>query len=757
MKIRHKILIIILIVIAISIGIMAYIISISKDALLNQMQENTALMSESYADELNNRIINYEKTVKNIASQIKTAINIEDVLIEQHKLYPEFSYLFYTDIDTGNIINMEPYDNEIAKTSFKNKDFWKKSIVNSELNTTVNQDFGYPALVFSTPVKIDFSYGESTIQGIITIIIPLNKFFDKINEIVIGETGNILVIDENGYFLNNNNTVLNKKLSDISQDSISEEIENFMIMGKTGNGVFKKEQDYYFITFSPIKHLNWSLAINSPLNEHTAEIDELIITMIIILILFVIITLIGVYLMVHFIMRPVKELTGSIRELEKGNMNVRSKVLTKDEIGTLGKTFNKMADQLQESFNKINDYNEHLEDMVKYRTSELNEANKELKEINRAMLEELKMAQRIQENIIPDNTNLPHSGLLKYASDYTAMENIGGDLYDVIRIGKNCCGLLIADVSGHGVPAALITTMAKVSFNTNSIWGMDTGEICTKINEELYNFIGDLEYYLTAYYGIIDLETGIFKYTNCAHHPAILYKKKSKEFIKLDTDGFFIGAFADGNYKTGEVQLEEGDRILLFTDGIIEARNEKNEFYEYKRLMEYLNKNSDKDPEDFVNGLIEDVDNFCNHLPADDDRAILYIEFVSKVTDEVPAEESIKIKAKLEREEQLEDETISESEYKKSKEEFKKLYAESIKYIKNKQFKKAMELLKKLENMKPSSASILNNLSICYYKLNELKKASEILNQAIKMDKNNEKIKNNKKIIDKILSTDNNN
>ncbi|MFW5799625.1 MAG: SpoIIE family protein phosphatase, partial [Spirochaetota bacterium] len=470
------------------------------------------------------------------------------------------------------------------------------------------------------------------------------------------------------------------------------------------------------------------------------------------------------FIVSSFISKPIHQIVEDVDHISAGNVDHKTSVNANNELKILEQSINLMVnnmkqyiDKITDSEEKIKEYNEHLEDMVEQRTSELNKVNKELKQINRAMLEELKMAQRVQESIIPNVKNLPHIGRLNYGSDYTAMENIGGDLYDVIRVGRNSCGLLMADVSGHGVPAALITTMAKVSFNSNSRWGLTTGEICNSINDELYDFIGDLEYYLTAYYGIIDLETGIFNYTNCGHHPAILYRKRTGEFIKLDTDGFFIGAFSKVEYETGEVQLEEGDRILLFTDGIIEARNENKEFYEYERLMKYLNDNSHLPTDVFVDNLIADVNEFCGDEPADDDRAVLYVEFVSKVHKGKSSgiDKSLKIDAKIEKE----DKTSStkhtiEGESKYNNKEFKELYNNSLDYLRNNKYEQALNVLIHLKDIKSDDIGVLNNLSICYYKLGRLEEASDILKYAMEIDENNEKIKKNKRIIDRKLNND---
>ncbi|MFW5800024.1 MAG: SpoIIE family protein phosphatase [Spirochaetota bacterium] len=452
--------------------------------------------------------------------------------------------------------------------------------------------------------------------------------------------------------------------------------------------------------------------------------------------IFILVSSVISILVAKSIVKPIRQLEEVTQKMSEGDYDVKVKLNVTDEIGRFADTFNHMAGRIKE-------YSEHLEDMVEKRTVELNQANQELSKKNEIMLKELEMAKRVQQSIIPTDKTLPKTALLNFASDYSSMESIGGDLYDVIRVGRNGYGFLMADVSGHGVPAALITTMAKVSFNSNSNWGKTTGEICSHINKELYEFIGDLEHYLTAYYGIINLETGIFSYTNAGHHPAILYRANKNIIEKLDTDGFFIGAFNEVDYETKNIELDEGDIILLFTDGIVETRNNKGEFYGENKLEDYLIRNNDLPPKEFVDGLMKEVDLFCEGLPPHDDRAVLYVEFVSKVSPETPPEEAVQ---------------IGIGTVKKNKEElsqknghFKNLYNESVNHLKNEEYEKALELISKLLEMDPDNINVLNNLSICYYKQNRLKEAYDVLKKAISIDRNNEKVKKNLGIVNKKL------
>lgn len=334
--------------------------------------------------------------------------------------------------------------------------------------------------------------------------------------------------------------------------------------------------------------------------------------------------IISVFLGIYFT-RSINILRKVVRRFSNKEFSARAPILSRDEVGELGENFNIMAKTIQ-------NYQENLEELVAKRTRELDLLNLELTGNNQKFLKELKMAQRVQQNIIPKESDFPTLKELLFVGEYLAMDSVGGDLYDVIKIGKNIYGMVIADVSGHGVSASLISTMAKVSFYAYSLPGFLAQDICKYVNNDIYSFIGDLEYYLSACYGIINLWSGIFEYCNAGHPPPIIYNPDHRKIEKLTSNGPVLGVINDVEYTQNVVYLEEGDRILFFTDGIIEAKNEREEQYGYSRLTQFIENQGKLTGKRFVQELLKNVDSFCHGNPPDDDRAVLFIEFKSKIT-----------------------------------------------------------------------------------------------------------------------------
>jgi serine phosphatase RsbU (regulator of sigma subunit) len=331
---------------------------------------------------------------------------------------------------------------------------------------------------------------------------------------------------------------------------------------------------------------------------------------------------------------PIEQLKRGALELAKGNLSWNVQIKSRDEFGELGDFFNQVAASLKENISRIEgqrqeieDYSKNLEKMVEERTRQLDHANKELTARNVQMEKEMQMAEVVQRKTIPQTVDLPAAPELRFGARYVAMQAVGGDLYDVLPIDGRRYALLIADVSGHGMAAALVAAMAKVAFRTQAGIGLGPAEVCRAVNQEIHEIIGGETYYLSAFYLVLDVVDGTLTYSN-AGHPPILLVRKDRTIEKLDvTGGQLLGISGDFAFEEGRTRMVPGDFLLMFTDGIVEARDPDGDFYEYGRLMEYIRGNRDAKPEEFIQGLLDDVDAFSRGAARSDDRAALYVQF----------------------------------------------------------------------------------------------------------------------------------
>ncbi len=302
----------------------------------------------------------------------------------------------------------------------------------------------------------------------------------------------------------------------------------------------------------------------------------------------------------------------------------------------LGLFFNFLA-QEQKDNAKLKKLNINLEQEVENRTKELYQLNDALKLRNSQLIKDLEVARKFQLSFIPTQEQLPKSLDLHVVGDYFSVEHVGGDLYDVMELYPGVYGFLMADVSGHGVPAAMITTMVKLYFNAHAKKGLPPGEVCAKVNNHLLETMGYSSHYLTAFFGVLHVSTGKFSYACAGHVPPLIFRAKTQTCEKITAKGVFIGIFKDSVYETQDTFLEPQDRLFLFTDGVIEIRSNGKSVLNYEYLEEFLKKSHQHSltVQDALNHFIEELKLFRETAPVKDDQAILFLEYKPQKKEEI--------------------------------------------------------------------------------------------------------------------------
>lgn len=258
----------------------------------------------------------------------------------------------------------------------------------------------------------------------------------------------------------------------------------------------------------------------------------------------------------------------------------------------------------------------------------LNQEIRDRKAAEAHLLRDLEMARTIQERMLPEVDRMPSSTRLSFGSRYLALESVGGDLYDVIRLSPDRTAVFIADVSGHGVPAALVTAMAKAVFTTAVSGEASPGEMMRQANQSMFNFIGDLTHYLSAFLCIIDLQKEELTYCVAGHPVALLLRSSNLELEELSTEEtFLLGVMPDFSFRTETKPLRKGDRILMFTDGVVEATNTRGEQFGNERLAHFLQENGHRPPAEFVRSIVDRVEEFCGDQARADDVAVVCIDY----------------------------------------------------------------------------------------------------------------------------------
>jgi phosphoserine phosphatase RsbU/P len=239
----------------------------------------------------------------------------------------------------------------------------------------------------------------------------------------------------------------------------------------------------------------------------------------------------------------------------------------------------------------------------------------------RRIEEELRVAHTIQEGLLPkDAPSLPG---LQVAGWSLPSRTVGGDYYYYYPFPDGRFGFVIADVSGKGIPAALLMSLLDGIFSAQAEVEKGPGRTVSRVNDYLYKKSG-AEKFVTLFYGIIGRD-GTLLYTNAGHNPPRLIRA-SGQVEQLTEGGLLLGAFPDVPYLEGVVHLEAGDTVLAFTDGLSEARNAAGEELGEERLAEIARKNLDRGAEEIRAAVCEAVLEFATGQPQHDDMTLLVVQ-----------------------------------------------------------------------------------------------------------------------------------
>ena len=240
---------------------------------------------------------------------------------------------------------------------------------------------------------------------------------------------------------------------------------------------------------------------------------------------------------------------------------------------------------------------------------------------------ELEYAKQIQLSALP--TNFPEDEEYSIYAQMIAAKEVGGDFYDFYKLNDKTVAFLAADVSGKGIPAAMFMMTAKTIIKDLAESGMAVNDIFTKANEKLCEN-NESGMFVTAWMGILDLTTGNVQFANAGHNPPLL-KRADGSFEYLKTRAGFVLAGMEGvRYRVGEITLNEGDRLFLYTDGVPEATNVENKLYGEDRLLTFMNQNTSVEATKLLPALKANIDEFVGEAPQFDDITMLMFDYKPK-------------------------------------------------------------------------------------------------------------------------------
>jgi len=244
---------------------------------------------------------------------------------------------------------------------------------------------------------------------------------------------------------------------------------------------------------------------------------------------------------------------------------------------------------------------------------------------------ELEMARQVQLSILP--RQIPELSGLEIASRYLPMHSVAGDFYDFLVLDEKHIGILIADVSGHGLPSALIASTLQSALAWQCPHATDPGQVLSGLNRAIN---GKFErHFVTAAYVFVDLENGILKYAGAAHPPLLLWQAKVGRAEAHVENGLMLGPFADASYSTMCLTVEQGDRVVLFTDGLVEAQDSSGQEFGLERVRQILESKHHLRPGRFLDALLYSLSGWSERAIGSnqsDDITLLVIDFKAPVS-----------------------------------------------------------------------------------------------------------------------------
>ncbi len=310
-----------------------------------------------------------------------------------------------------------------------------------------------------------------------------------------------------------------------------------------------------------------------------------------------------IYLLVSVLVRPIQALTDGVRALGEGALEEGIHIEGPEEIGAIAEAFNEIT--------------------MKFRDAQQSVVEQE------RMRKEMQVAQEIQHSLLP--SKVPDISGYEISSLYRAAREVGGDYYDFVNVGENSLGIVVADVSGKGVPGSLVMTMIRTALRMEARGNLSAADVMSSMNDFVTE---DMKkgMFVTIFYLILDSRNRVISYASAGHNPMILFRAETDETFLLNPRGFPVGIGLPDNtlfrrsIDVEKIKLKKDDMLVIYTDGVTEAMNKDREQYGEDRLLRVIKVNGKKTPDEFIEALNKDIKEFTGDFPQNDDITVVAVK-----------------------------------------------------------------------------------------------------------------------------------
>ncbi|MCR5402527.1 MAG: SpoIIE family protein phosphatase [Butyrivibrio sp.] len=448
---------------------------------------------------------------------------------------------------------------------------------------------------------------ENKFAGVVCIDMLIDNLYSTLVDfdVMEGEGDYAFLIDGNGYAVAPEYSGMNVK----NDEKITDEISDKMLSGESG--VALSSSSIYY-AFAPIEGIDWTMCLHVPQKTVLAPVHDIDImvqaSIALLFFIFIFVAIFMTFMVRRFalsITEPLYALRQDANIISSGDLSHKAKVYYNDEVGDLAMSINNMAASLS-------DYVENLTAVT---------AEKE------RIGTELGVATQIQADMLP--RIFPPFPEKKEFDLYATMDPakyVGGDFYDFFLIDDDHLCMVMADVSGKGVPAALFMVIAKTLIKNRATMGGTPSEILSYTNEQLCEG-NDAELFVTVWIGILEISTGKGIAANAGHeHPVIMRAGGDYELVKY-RHSMAVATIPGIRFNEHEFELHPGDRLFVYTDGVPEATNADNVLFGDERMLEVLNSHKECTVKDILVEMKKSIDLFVGKAPQFDDITMLMLYY----------------------------------------------------------------------------------------------------------------------------------
>ncbi len=510
--------------------------------------------------------------------------------------------------------------------------------------TPVTKDAHTPRLAIMCGVPV-FSGGE--LKGVAGAGMYLENMEALVQSVDLGKSGSACILNRHGQVLFSTfeegalAAVADAKDLRLSDNKALGEIARGAIGGGMGVKQLSIDGVSYYAAYVPMRSVHWAMivflaqdAVEAPTNQLLTSLDSMTRKsfedanayfrhanwlLLMLLSAAVVIALTVSVALSNRIVKPIKRLTEEVSSMHGDNLDFHWDMNTGDETQLLANSFQSLTQRMKDYIHE----------------------NETITAERERISTELSLATRIQAAMLPRIfPPFPNRSEFDIFALMEPAREVGGDFYDFFLVDDDHLCIVMADVSGKGVPAALFMMVSKIILQNCAMFGKSPAEILARTNDSICDN-NEEEMFVTAWVGILELSTGRLTAANAGHeYPAV--KKPDGQFeILKDKHGFVIGGFSGASYKEYELQMEPGSKLFLYTDGVPEAMGGEppHEMFGLGRMLDALNEDPETAPREILMRVRRALEGFVKDAAQFDDLTMLCLEYKGKRTPPESAEE----------------------------------------------------------------------------------------------------------------------